>query len=87
MPRNNNTLSEKTKITLGLVLAILIGLSGFGTVAYKSAAAMSREQAYRTFWTQKQQEIYSADAVADRKRIETKLDRIIGLMIEDKGGR
>ena len=85
MPQNNSTLSEKTKITVGLVLALLIGLGGFGAVAYNAASAMSREEAYKTFWTRQQQGVYASDATADRKRIETKLDRIIDLMLKERG--
>ena len=75
MRNNNSTLSEKTKITVGLLIAILLGLAGFGTVVYQAASALPRDEAYQKFVPQDQYQ-------RDMQVVNQKLDRLIELMME-----
>lgn len=60
-----------------VLLLTLLMVGGWMTVRYQAEAAMSREDAYQTFWTIEAQNRFEDGLGGKLNRINDKLDRIL----------
>ncbi len=75
------TVSERTKVTLGMVLTVLalgsVALSGWITVTTQARASLSREEAYERFVCKSDYAVDRGDLDKRLERMEAKLDRLM----------
>jgi len=55
----------------------IIAIGAWTTVQFKAGAALTREEAYKTFWTIVNQDKYDAIVVKRLDKMDEKLDRLL----------
>ena len=60
-----------------VLMLILLMVGGWMTVRYQAQAAISREEAYKTFWTIEAQNRFEDDLGEKLNRMNDKLDRLL----------
>ncbi len=72
-----NGFAKALNVWLPLIGVIIIGIGGWMLVSRQAAAALSREEAYKTFVTMADADKASAQIDARLIRMEDKLDRLL----------